>query len=157
MVFIFEQNHNVLHSAPAVRCGRCVFKTDSSFCERRHTNYSACATGNSHMQPITENIISFSLRILKIIRHGFFNAKKSGPEMKTNSFKYLQPNARMYLWQYSKSALKCGLTFHAALFFYFSNSLTCVILPYTAVVLLYPKYLRGRSYSDSQILGLSGS
>lgn len=50
--------------------------------------------------------------------------------MKTNSFKYLQHNSRMHLWKQSKSALKCGLTFHAALFFYFSNSLTFVLLSY---------------------------
>lgn len=80
-----------------------------------HTNYSASARENSHMQPITENVISLSLGRLKIIRHGFLNAKKSEQKKKkkkTNSFKYLQHNACTYLWKY-RSALKCGLMFHA--------------------------------------------
>lgn len=77
--------------------------------------------------------------------------------MKTNIFKYLQHNARVYLWKYSKSALKCGLTFHAALLFYLSNSLTCVLLSYITLVLLYFKYSQSSSHSDSQIVGLSGS
>lgn len=133
MVFISEQNHNVLRLAPAVRCGHCTFKTESPFHDRRHTNHSASARENSHMQPITEKRMSFSLRRVKIIRHGFFDAKKSGPRMKTNSFKYLQHNAHMYLWKCSKSALKCGLTFQAALFFYLSNSLTCVLFSYISL------------------------
>lgn len=44
--------------------------------------------------------------MLKIIRHGFFNARKSSQKMKINSFKYLQHNSLMHLWKYSKKRLK---------------------------------------------------
>lgn len=39
--------------------------------------------GGTHTcKPLCKNIISFSLRILKIIRHGFFDARKSGQKRK---------------------------------------------------------------------------